>query len=173
MKQPLILTLLIMVSICTSMAQQMDRPDMKHTSPIQQERSDSSIEQPCLIDRDLPAQQTAALIVTESLGMGLSATLDSPVQSNFFENMRSDATVNTPLAIGNKPPKETESSNIEQPEPQKKRSKIRISLFKNPKGKNRPDVYSGETDVGPVSAFITVAWLPIWGISRFRPVLNE
>ena len=137
MKQPLILTLLMMASICTSMAQQMDRPDMKHTSPIQQERSDSSIEQPCLIDRDLPAQQTAASIVTESLGMGLSATLDSPVQSDFFENMRSDAAVNTPFAIGNKPPKETESSNTEQPEPQKKRSKIRISLFKKPEGKEQ------------------------------------
>lgn len=137
MKQPLILTLLIIVSICTSMAQQMDRPDMKHTSPIQQERSDSSIEQPCLIDRDLPAQQTAASIVTESLGMGLSATLDTPVQSDFFENMRSDATVNTPLAIGNKPPKETKSGDIEQPEPQKKRSKIRISLFKKPEGKEQ------------------------------------
>lgn len=83
MKQPLILTLLMMASICTSMAQQMDRPNMKPTSFIQQESSDSSIEQPCLIDRDLPAQQTAASSVTESLGMGLSATLDSPVQSNF------------------------------------------------------------------------------------------
>ena len=137
MKQSLILTLLIMVSICTSMAQQMDRPNMKPTPPIQQERSDSSIEQPCLIDRDLPAQQTAASIVTESLNMGLSATLSTPVQSDFFENMRSDAAVNTPLAIGNKPPKETKSSDIGQPEPQKKRSKIRISLFKKPEGKEQ------------------------------------
>lgn len=137
MKQPLILTLLMMASICTSMAQQMDRPNMKPTSFIQQESSDSSIEQPCLIDRDLPAHQTAASSVTESLGMGLSATLDSPVQSDFFENMRSDATVNTPLAIGNKPPKETKSGDIEQPEPQKKRSKIRISLFKKPEGKEQ------------------------------------
>ncbi len=173
MKQPLILTLLMMASICTSMAQQMDRPNMKPTSFIQQESSDSSIEQPCLIDRDLPAQQTAASSVTESLGMGGYLRHWTLLFNPIFSKTCALMLLSTPLWQSATSLQKKQSQAILNNLSHKKEIQNPYQPFQKPEGKNRPDVYSGETDVGPVSAFITVAWLPIWGISRFRPVLNE
>lgn len=141
MKQPFILTLLMIAAISTAAAQHRDGSANVQTAPQMEQCSDSSqttaliahTDQSILTPIDTPAN-TSEEKQAETQLLDLNQTAHSTASFGYLEG---DTETEPIIRISKKTPKKTSTVAMGPAEPQKKKTRIRISLFKKPEGEEQ------------------------------------